>query len=527
MEKIKRFSELFSGLPRAHGKYTEDRNLTKASGKVGGRAQTIEGEMTPEKWEAHLTGKYGVGVVPILDDGTCNFAAIDFDQYNELTVQRFVNDAKKSGVPLVWCKSKSGGAHLYVFFTEPANAAAVRAKLSELARMLGYPKIEIFPKQEQLDATNGEVGNWINLPYFDAEMTQRYAFDDAGKPVADLEKFLDYAESKRISPDAFNNVKIQQQEIPFSDAPPCIQTMAHNGIGDGERNKAMFQFGVYAKKKHPDEWQDRLLEWNAEFVNPPLPFKEIQATIFKSLDTDKEYGYLCKEPVCAEVCNKPLCQTREFGVMGGMIADWDDWTIEGIRKVVQVNADGGVVLDDKETEPYYIMAINGRDVTFTLDQLFSNQLFRKKVFSALDKMPPRMNNAMWDQMVQHWLLNHEVLEIPFELTGAANLGSMLKSYIDVAPDAHSRRDLLHGMVLYEDGKFLFHFESFARFLQQRRYPTTTPTVLWKQLRNLGIDKKSTTTSGNKKLNYWVVSERFIKTDPSDDGQRRTTERLEF
>jgi len=182
-----------------------------------------------------------VGVVPILDDGTCWFSAIDFDNYNEFTVKRFVMDAKRSGFPFVWCKSKSGGAHLYTFFSEPANAAKVRAKLSDLARTLGYPKIEIFPKQEQLDVSKGEVGNWINIPYFNSEMTQRYAFDDRAQPIAEFEKFLDYAESKRISPDDFDQLKVEAQEIPFSDAPPCIQAMAHNGVSDGERNKSMFQ----------------------------------------------------------------------------------------------------------------------------------------------------------------------------------------------------------------------------------------------------------------------------------------------
>jgi len=523
MDKIERFSRLFSGLTRAHGIYREDRNLQKESGKIGGRAQTVAEPVTTEKWEAHLTGKSGLGVVPIHDDGTCEFAAIDFDVYDEPTVKRFVTDAKRSGFPIVWAKSKSGGAHLYIFFSEPANAAKIRAKLGELARMLGYPKIEIFPKQEKLDAANGEVGNWINLPYFDAEMTQRYAFDDAGKPIADFEKFLDYAESKRISPADFDKLEIHQQEIPFSDGPPCIQTMAHNGVGEGGRNKALFQFAIYAKKKYPDEWQDKVIEWNGDYFSPALPMREITATIFKSLDTDREYGYLCKDAVCMEVCNKPLCQTREFGVMGGLVQVWEDWNIEGVRKIVQVNAAGAVVTDEP---PQYIMSINGQDVKFQRAELTNNVKFREKVFEVLDKMPPRMNNAMWDQMIQHWLVNREVIEIPYEYTSTASLGTMLKDFIETAPEAKSRRDILTGMVLFENNKFLFHFEAFSKYLQQQRFPNTTASGLWQQLHNLGVEKKETTTTGNKKLNYWLVPEDFVTKDP-ESAVPQVDERMEF
>jgi hypothetical protein len=299
--------------------------------------------------------------------------------------------------------------------------------------------------------------------------------------------------------------------------------MAHNGVSEGGRNKALFQFAIYAKKKHPDDWQPVVMDWNKEYFTPSLPYKEIQATVFKSLETDKEYGYLCKDPVCAELCNKPLCQTREFGVMGGLVQVWEDWNIEGVRKVVQVNA-AGAIMDE---QPQYIMSINGQDVKFSRPQLTSNMKFRERVFERLDKMPPRMNNAMWDQMIQHWLVNHEVIEIPFELTTTASLGTLLKDFIEVMPEAQSRADILRGNVAYESGNFLFHFESFARYLQQQRYPTTSAAMLWQQLRNLGVEKKTTTTAGNKKLNYWVVAEVFVKGDGEDSAPQQYSEKVEF
>jgi len=185
---------------------------------------------------------------------------------------------------------------------------------------------------------------------------------------------------------------------------------------------------------------------------------------------------------------------------------WDDWTIEGVRKLVQVNAIG----EQMDDPPRYIISINGSDVNFSRPELTSSTKFREKVFEKLDKMPPRMNNNMWDQMIQHWLINHTVVEIPYELTETANLGTYLKDFIEVAPDAQSRHDLLHGMVLFENGMYLFHYEAFSKFLQQHKYPIRAPNIVWNQLRALGIEKKSTTASGNVKLNYWLVPEAFVR-----------------
>jgi hypothetical protein len=510
MDKIERIGKLFRGLERAHGEFREKSDLRKSDNKVQGSAKTVEGEVTRDHWAAHLAGEYGVGVVPITDAGTCTFAAIDFDNYNEYTVKRFVIDAKKSGFPFVWCKSKSGGAHLYMFFAEPIAAADVRKKLGDLARALGYPKIEIFPKQETLEP--GQIGNWINLPYFNEKYTARYGFDDNSQPISECDAFLDYAESKLVLPEDFEALKVVSQEIPFSDAPPCIQQMAHAGIADGERNKSLFQFAIYAKKKHPEDWEAQVLEWNGEYFAPGLPYNEVKNTIFKSLAGDKEYGYLCKEPVCSEVCNKPLCQTREFGIMGGLVQVWDDWNVEGVRKLVQVNALG----EQTDDPPRYIISINGNDVNFSRPELTSNMKFREKVFEKLDKMPPRMNNNMWDQMIQHWLINHTVVEIPYELTETANLGTFIKDFIEVAPEAQTRLDVRNGMVLFENGAFLFHFEAFSKFLQQHKYPVRAPNILWNQLRALGIEKKTTTATGNVKLNYWVVQESFVRGEGGTD-----------
>ena len=91
------------------------------------------------------------------------------------------------------CRSKSGGAHIFFFFQDYISAGEFRDKASEISAVLGYGGCEIFPKQEQILVERGDVGNFINLPYFDEKQTLRYAIKEDGEP-ASLEEFLDLVE---------------------------------------------------------------------------------------------------------------------------------------------------------------------------------------------------------------------------------------------------------------------------------------------------------------------------------------------
>jgi len=104
---------------------------------------------------------------------------IDIDVY-PLDPRRFCFFFAKYSLPFTVFKSKSGGAHAFIFFAKETEARAVIQQLERTVSLLGLPKdTEIFPKQASTEA----IGNWINLPYFDAYNTTRYAYDDEGNPL--------------------------------------------------------------------------------------------------------------------------------------------------------------------------------------------------------------------------------------------------------------------------------------------------------------------------------------------------------
>ena len=83
------------------------------------------------------------------------------------------------------CRSKSGGAHIFLFVAEPVACKNMQIKLKEIAVFLGYGESEIFPKQIELN-TKG-TGNFLNLPYNHPEFPTRYALDDKGNALIELE----------------------------------------------------------------------------------------------------------------------------------------------------------------------------------------------------------------------------------------------------------------------------------------------------------------------------------------------------
>ena len=74
---LERFINIFEGLNRAYGTFVKG----KSSGiKAEGRNNTIREPLTKQLWQNHLDGKYpSIGVMPLKDDGTCKWGAIDID----------------------------------------------------------------------------------------------------------------------------------------------------------------------------------------------------------------------------------------------------------------------------------------------------------------------------------------------------------------------------------------------------------------------------------------------------------------
>ena len=120
----------------------------------------------------HLAGKRTIGVYPLLEDDTCYFLAIDFDEAEwKDDARAFVQSCVELGVPVALEISRSGkGAHGWVFFAGRVSARDARrlgtaiishtCSRTRQLRLASYDRL--FPNQDTMP--KGGFGNLIALP---------------------------------------------------------------------------------------------------------------------------------------------------------------------------------------------------------------------------------------------------------------------------------------------------------------------------------------------------------------------------
>ena len=269
-----RFSSLFAGLERAHGTY--EIKDSRADGKLTGKAITVRENVTLQHWKDHLSGVKGLGIIPINDDSKVKFGAVDVDEYVELNLKELSKKLENLKLPLIPCRSKSGGVHLYLFCKDWVPAQIVKSKLEELSSTLGFGGCEVFPKQIQILAERGDVGGWINMPYFNCKDTKRYAIHSGNN--LSPEQFLELAESKLLSLEEVKSLKIEVNSE-LKEGPPCLQILTQQGFPEGTRNNGLFNMAVYARKAFPVSWQAKVESYNIKFMDPPLKSTEVLEVI--------------------------------------------------------------------------------------------------------------------------------------------------------------------------------------------------------------------------------------------------------
>ncbi len=122
--------------------------------------------------ENHLRGNIVAGVYPMLQDETCHFLAVDFDEadwQNDISVFRDI--CIELSIPFAVERSRSGnGAHVWFFF-EPSVSSALARKFGTIlltAAMNKRHEIQfksydrLFPSQDTMP--KGGLGNLIALP---------------------------------------------------------------------------------------------------------------------------------------------------------------------------------------------------------------------------------------------------------------------------------------------------------------------------------------------------------------------------
>jgi hypothetical protein len=478
-----RFMRLFAGFENAYGVYNGLQNHPTDRKILGTDRRTVRGELTIDLWEKHLAGTSGLGVIPIRADSTTYFAAIDIDVYAELNHAELAAKLKRLNLPLVVCRSKSGGAHLYLFASEPVPADCMIDRMRDIAASIGHGNAEVFPKQRAVAWEQGEVGNWINMPYFNGLLGARYAVTEDGDAL-DVEAFLDCAGNARQSLLWFRE-PLPKPPSEMPQGPPCLQHLIQIGFPPGTRNQGLFDLGIYFRKADPDHWETALEEANAKYLTPPLPTDEV-STILKSL-RKKSYNYRCNDQPIAAHCNARLCRSRKFGVGAG-------------KGTLEIGAIKKLTTDP----PVFFVTVDGVSVRVDLEALQDPRKFQRECISQINRAPQVPKFDEWTAMLDDRLSNSlEVLEAPSNASNTGFVWELVEKFCTGRAQAHEKAELLSGKPWTENGRTYFGSVELVQFLK-RNGVNCENRKLWEILRNRGAEYQEDVRLKGRKKNLWSV-----------------------
>ena len=449
-----RFKEIFEGNNSAYGIMKLTGEVTD-KGKAVAKAFIKRESITDKLWQEHIDGKEpALGVIPINENNECRWGCIDVDEYN-LDHLSLMRNIKGLGFPLVTFRSKSGGAHLFLFASEFVPASLMQSKLKSMSEALGYAGSEIFPKQTVIHVDKGDTGNFLNLPYHGGIRGLRYTFEAGGK-AASLESFYsiydDWVQTKKQIESIQIKQKVKDKEA-FKDGPPCLNRLAEEGFGEGSRNNALFNIAVFCKKAF-DDWENRVGEYNQKYMTPPLTYQEVQ-TVIKSVGKKQYENYRCKDqPICG-VCNAAKCRTKKFGV------GYNEEQMPELGQLSKICS----------TPSQYFLDVDGKRVELTKEQLHNANLFSIEVMDKAGVVIASIPKGPdWREIYLKTLFTTmQEIEPLKSLDPREVLIHLLEQFTINRTQARTRDDILRKMAWTEEGFCYFRMEDFFNFCKRNNW----------------------------------------------------------
>lgn len=499
--QVQEFATLFEGWSRNYGIYRITGEVDER-GKMLGQATSVAGEVSLELWDAHLIGRQGLGVIPITDQSKVKFAAIDVDIY-DLDLRALARKIEEEKLPLVPCRTKSGGAHLYLFLSDWASAKMVQQRMREMAAKLGYGTCEIFPKQHTILASRGDIGQWINMPYFKAATTDRYGIDVNGAAIP-IDKFVRVCFDKIMEPETLAATRFSANisDDPLIEGPPCLNHLALKGFPLGTRNNGLFNMGIYAQKLDPDNWQTLLHDFNKKYMDPPLSPSEVQG-VLKSLNKAKGYNYTCKQQPIVSHCNVNKCRACKYGVgVSGV----------GMPKY-------GTLCKVNTNPPIWFVDVEGGGrVELSTEDLQQIRGYQRRCMEGSNMLPPLLKGEVWNEVVAKLLDEVTVVEVPEESTPQGLLRQFLNDFCTSRVRGKSRDELLLGKPFLDPELKLVYFRmrDFMSFLERQKFRDLGMNRIAVYLKDWGLDKHFFNVKGVG-VNCYVVPLRMLAEQSSGHG----------
>ena len=448
-----KFKNIFEGLKIAYGQYQKGDRAANGN-KQGGKAFIVRKNVSDDLWEKHLQGEGpALGIIPITEDNTCRWGCIDIDEYN-FDHSKLIQSIRNLNLPLIVCRSKSGGAHVFLFTTEFISASLMQSTLKKMSIALGYEGSEIFPKQTEILVERGDTGNFLNLPYHNQMKGLRYAINDNGSGCT-LEEFYKLYDIYSCSKEEVEKIKIKENKIEeaFPLGPPCLNKLASTGFGEGSRNNALFNIAVYYKQANPDTWEDEIVKANIKYMDPALSNSEVQQLI-KSINRKGYDKYRCKDAPINSVCQSGLCRTKRFGVGFGE----EEMPILGNLTKYTSNP------------PQWFLDVGESRIELKTEQLYSSPLFALACLDQANLVVPVPKAKDWKELfLKPMMQNLQQIEPLQSLDPINEITGLLQDWTTNRQSARTLDDIFNKLPFTEGEFTYFRLEDFYAFCKKNNW----------------------------------------------------------
>lgn len=514
-----RMMALFAGWEGAYGTHGEPtRKPDTLKWEIRSTASTIKKPVTVQLWQSHLEGRKALGIICIREDGKCRWGSIDYDVYDANLLELIVR-ASRLKLPLVPCRSKSGGLHLFLFMREWVDAEVMRNALTDIAAQLGIAGSEIFPKQTAVLVERGDLGSWMVMPYFGdtfggkiqeqvglkkngAEMIIDEFLAVAEETLVDIESLVKMARKRPTRPRNENTgagkraepgIDYPEPDEPFGDGPPCLQTLASDKVKTGKQNNALMNMGTYYKMRYPENWEEHLERAAVEFLDPPGKSDGTQSVI-KSLKK-RDYYFTCRNDPLVQHCNAGLCRQRPFGV-----GDRGDFPIDITLRMLA-----------SPDDVRWFVSFGGYAIEIDTDTLYTYSAFQKACIKQVQVMFMPMKQMDWIAMIKPAIEKAESIEgteskqdlLDGRVSAQGQIIDLVEDFLTDRNRGRSLADLLNGMPFYdEEAKlYYFRFKDLRKFVfQEGLMKNATQDSILLAIKAMGAKQLK-----NVQFRYWSVA----------------------
>jgi len=474
---MEEFITYFTGLKRNYGFCNIDNGYKDPeSGKIKFKPGDYGWSSSPvlkQDYQDHLEGKKSIGIQPCDDDGMASFGAIDIDpDYKNFNASKYLKIIEENDLPVVPIKSKSGGLHVYVFTKTKIQASEIREFLETLLFSFGLPaNTEIFPKQTKLgENADGKPinGNFINLPYFNKK--ERIALMPNGEEIK-YEDFINIIglnlqtkeQLKKIAGDLVKK-ELTGGPAEFLDGPPCLQAITKE-LGEGEklpdeRDRFLFNYMVFAKKKYKDNWEKKVLEAGRNYILYDDDWGDAKVLAKIKGWLKDTAGHTCNLDPIAKKCSKIECIKRPFGVASQLSESWP--MLSGLTKI------------DYKPEPEFYINVsrpNGKVATIhakNVKQIIEQRELKALIAAQIEVVPPPIKSKDFNGMLKDLWSNMDVLKPASGTTPREILFELTKEYLN-GVQATSHNSFMTGAVLEEEGYVYFKFQPYFDDLKRNEW----------------------------------------------------------